>query len=55
MEDTQAITVRLPRDTYERLRYLAFDHKMKIAELIRQAVEDFLTQEDSLTRRNEAL
>lgn len=39
------MTLRLPRDTYDRLRWLAFDHQMKIAELVRQAIEDYLTQE----------
>ena len=47
MEDMQAMTLRLPGDVYDRLRRLAFDRRMSIAELTRQAVEDFLTQEEA--------
>jgi len=37
-EDTQTITVRLPRDLYEQLRKAAFDQRTSMNALIIEAV-----------------
>ena len=44
MEDMQAMTLRLPGDVYDRLRRLAFDHRVPITELVREAVDDYLAK-----------
>lgn len=38
MTDTQAITVRLPLDLYEKLRKTAFDQRTSMAALIIDAI-----------------
>ena len=38
--DTQAITIRLPKDMYEDLRQQAFDQRTSINALIVEAVRD---------------
>ena len=45
MDAMHTMPVRLSADAFDRLRRLAFDRHVAMAALIRQAVDDFLTQE----------
>ena len=40
MPDTQAITVRLPEDLYEKLRKAAFDQRTSMSALIIAAIRE---------------
>ena len=42
--DTQALSIRLPRDLYERLRKAAFDHREPMNSIIARGTEHELSQ-----------
>jgi len=44
--DTQAITIRLPKDLYERLRMVAFERRVSMASLITEALATYLKEGD---------
>lgn len=45
MTDTQAMTLRLPRDLYEAIRRFAFETRLSMNEIITTELRDSLTKE----------
>ncbi len=52
MSEQIAMTVRLPADLYERLRRFAFDSHRKQAEIVREALERYLAEQERPQRRS---
>ena len=45
-KDLQVVNVRFPRETHEKLRLLAFQRRISIAEMVRNATDAWLASQD---------
>lgn len=52
--DEQALSVRVPKDLYEQLRKHAFEQRRSHADVIRDALKQYLNGEDGANERRDS-